>query len=165
MAEVVLVLDNIRSALNVGAIARTAEGLGVKRIFTLGLTPYPAISGDTRLPHVAERAERQIAKTALGAEKLLDWQPATGFKTLLPGLKKQGFKVVALEQDKRAKPINTWRADEHKIAFVVGHETKGVDKDLLDACDSIVYLPMSGKKESFNVASATAMALFYLNLK
>ena len=164
MKDIVLVLDNIRSALNVGAIMRTAAGLNVKDIYVLGRTPYLKISGDTRLPHVAERAERQILKTALGAEKFVDLKPADDAAALADMLKGQGYQLVAVENQPGAEPLPSHKSGA-KTALIFGHEIDGVQPTLIAASDKVLAIPTGEAKESFNVASAAAMAVYHFRFK
>jgi len=163
MREIVLLLDNIRSAHNVGAILRTAEGLGVKRVYALGLTPYPRQAGDTRLPHVSARASRAIAKTALGSERQVVCQPAERPHQLIKELKASGYTLIGLEQTPDSRPLTGYTAGgSRRLALIVGHEVKGLSSGLLAKCDVVLAIPMAGKKESFNVSAAAAMAVYHL---
>lgn len=98
MRSLVLVAHNLRSAHNVGSLLRTADGLGVGKTYLSGYSPYPLSDRDGRLPHLAQKTDRQIAKTALGAEKSAAWQHSPDIKEVISGLQKQGFVVAALEQ-------------------------------------------------------------------
>ncbi|MFA6105683.1 MAG: RNA methyltransferase [Patescibacteria group bacterium] len=142
----VLVLPNIRSAHNVGAMFRTADGAGVDKIFITGFTPCP--------PHP------KVDKVSLGAEK---WVPSEYSKTTMPllkKLKKQGFTVVALEQTKRSGSIYAWQP-KFPVALVVGNEVTGITPNILKYCDEAVHLPMRGKKKSLNVSIAAGVAIYH----
>lgn len=159
MKEIVLVAHNIRSTHNIGSIFRTAEGFGVSRIILSGYTPYPKTESDTRLPHIADKLHKQIHKTALGAEVLV---PFSHHEELnLQQLKKDGFRLVALEQSNKSTPLPSYKAPE-KIALIIGEEVNGIEQSTLDYCDDIIEIPMRGQKESFNVSVATGIALFAL---
>lgn len=162
MMNLVLVLDNIRSAHNVGSLLRTADGLGLKQIFACGLTPHPRQPNDPRLPHVIDGAQRKLAKTALGAELELEILYAPKTVELLQELKQRGYTVVGLEQIKDAVDIAHWNLTSQNLALVVGHETKGLSRGVVDALDEAVMIPMRGGKESFNVAVAGAIAMYSL---
>ncbi|MBI3633312.1 MAG: TrmH family RNA methyltransferase [Candidatus Vogelbacteria bacterium] len=149
--EVVLVLDNTRSTYNVGSIFRTADGAGVSNIFLVGVTPDP-------LDRFG-RERKDIAKVALGAEKTIRWEHADDIKKLIKKLKKDGFKIVALEQDKDAMDYKSFKPN-FPLALVLGEEVKGISEETLKLCDSIIEIPMAGKKESLNVSVATGIALF-----
>jgi tRNA G18 (ribose-2'-O)-methylase SpoU len=143
-------LDNVRSAWNVGSIFRTADGFGLKHLHLCGLTPTPEIEA--------------VRKTALGAEKAVAWTYHKNAVAAARELKAQGFRLFALEEDKRAVPIREAKQKTQNGAaiLVVGNEITGVDPDLLGLCDEIFHIPMRGRKKSFNVAVAFAIAAFTL---
>lgn len=166
--EITLLVHNIRSTHNVGAIFRTAEGFGVTKIILSGYTPYPdlAIVGlrDSRLPHIVDKLTAQIHKTALGAEtmvpfvyveNILEWLDTNAADKKLP--------VVALEQSERSVMLPEFKPPE-KLALLLGEEVHGIDNDLLARCDHIVEIPMFGQKESFNVSVACGVALYGLTV-
>jgi tRNA G18 (ribose-2'-O)-methylase SpoU len=160
MPEIVVVAHNIRSTHNVGAIFRSCEGFGVARLILSGYTPYPRLSGDTRLPHIADKLTQQIHKTALGAELLLPFshQEAPELSTL----RQQGYTIVGLEQDERSTLLPNY-APHEKIVLVLGEEVEGITSELRANCDELIEIPMKGQKESFNVSVATGIALYALN--
>ena len=166
----ILVLDNIRSTYNVGAILRTAEGFGVSRVILSGYTPR--VHDAKLLPHLREKLDHEIHKTALGAEDMLDVYSCDDIKRELSRLKKQGFQVVGLENN--IKNVSLFRLNDpklkdslsDKVVLVLGEEVKGIDYSLHDIIDLFVEIPMRGKKESFNVSVATGIAVYGLmNLK
>jgi 23S rRNA (guanosine2251-2'-O)-methyltransferase len=159
MKEIVLIAHNIRSTHNVGSIFRTAEGFGVKKIILSGYTPYPKLPNDNRLPHIADKLHHQIHKTALGAEGLVAFEYQE--EVDIAQLKSSGYQIVALEQADISIPLNAYKAPE-KMALIIGEEVNGVDENILKTCDSILEIPMKGKKESFNVSVATGIALYAL---
>ena len=161
MREIILVVHNIRSCHNVGSLLRTAEGLGVKTVVFTGYTPYPATENDPRMPHIARKIDAQIHKTALGAEHMVDWQHHDVIEPVIDKLRRGGYAVVALEQGARSVSLSTYQPPG-KVALIVGREVDGIESELLDLCDTIVEIPMAGKKESFNVSAAAAIALFKL---
>ncbi|MHB8652219.1 MAG: TrmH family RNA methyltransferase [Minisyncoccota bacterium] len=150
--EVVLVLCDIRSVHNVGAIFRTADAAGVARIFCVGYTPTPKDRFG--------RMRVDLQKTALGAEKSVAWESCSRATTVVRRLKKEGYLIIALEQDRRSVNYKDAALRNKKIALVVGNEKDGVSKNILDRCDKIVEIPMHGEKESLNVSVATGVALF-----
>jgi len=151
MNETAVLLHNVRSAHNVGSIFRTADAAGVSRVFLSGYTPVP----QDRFG----RAQKDIAKTALGAETYLPWEYAKQSALLLRRLKKEGWRIVAIEQDARAKDYRTFKP-RGKTLFVFGNEVLGVSPALLKVCDEILEIPMHGKKESLNVGVAAGVVLF-----
>lgn len=160
MVKLVLIAHNLRSAHNVGSLLRTAEGLGVNQVFLTGYTPYPFSPNDERLPHLALKTDKQISKTALGAEKLVDWQHVPDVNIALADLKKQGFTVAALEQAPGSIKLPDFKPPA-KLALIVGREVEGIEPEILAICDQTLEIPMLGRKESFNVAQAAAMALYH----
>ncbi|HEU5004624.1 MAG TPA: TrmH family RNA methyltransferase [Candidatus Saccharimonadales bacterium] len=161
MREIVLIVNDIRSTHNVGSLLRTADGLGVNKVYLTGYTPFPKIADDPRLPHLAARISKQINKTALGAEESVDWQHCEDINDVLADLYAEGFDVAALEQSNTSIKLNEYQPPE-KIALLIGSEVEGVDKNLLKKVKLHIEIPMFGKKESFNVANAAAIALYHL---
>jgi 23S rRNA (guanosine2251-2'-O)-methyltransferase len=161
MREIYVIAHDLRSTHNVGSLFRTAEGLGAKEIYLTGYTPYPSQDSDARLPHVSAKLTNQIEKTALGATKHIVWQHFDSIDVILNELKQKGIEIVALEQSPRAISLHTFKAP-NKLALVLGTEVTGLPKDVLDKIKLHVCIPMQGKKESFNVVQAAAMALYEL---
>ena len=147
----ILILPNIRSAINVGAIFRTADAVGIDKIYLVGCTPRPTDQFG--------RIQKDIAKSALGAETWIKWEYKEKLLPLIKSLKKQGYEIVALEQDKNSIDYRKYKKST-RIALVLGEEVNGLDKKVLKNCDKIVEIPMHGKKESLNVSVATGVALF-----
>jgi 23S rRNA (guanosine2251-2'-O)-methyltransferase len=162
MPQLILIAHNLRSTHNVGSLLRTAEGLGVARVYLTGYTPYPLSENDQRLPHLAQKLDRQIHKTALGAEKLVVWQHKEDILTLLHELKKSGITVAALEQAAGSMDLASYQPPS-QLALVVGREAEGLEPEILDQCEAIIEIPMRGQKESFNVVQAAAIALYHLS--
>jgi tRNA G18 (ribose-2'-O)-methylase SpoU len=161
MREIIVIAHNIRSTHNVGAIFRTSEGFGVKKIILSGYSPYPSIPDDTRLPHIRDKLTQQIHKTALDAEKIVPftYQEVPDFKSL----RDSGYIVVGLEQDARSVLLPEYTVPD-KIALLLGEEVEGITRDMLAECDQLIEIPMVGKKESFNVSVAAGIALYALSL-
>lgn len=153
-------MHNVRSCHNVGSLLRTAEGLGVANVFLTGYTPYPRTEGDTRLPHISAKLHTQISKTALGAEATQPWQHFETVEEALRQLRKDGYVIAAVEQAKSATLLPGF-APPDKVALLVGREVEGVEPDVLALMDRVLEIPMFGKKESFNVAQAAAMAMYH----
>ena len=146
-----VLLDNVRSAWNAGSILRSADGFGFSHAYICGITPTP--------DHEA------VAKTSLGAEDSVPWSYHKDAVKLVNGLRVEGWKVYALEEDARAIELAHKRnmTDESVgEVLIVGNEVTGVDPELLDLCDQIFYIPMRGEKKSFNVAIAFGMAAYAL---
>lgn len=151
MNEVTVLLHNIRSAHNVGSIFRTADAAGVSKVYLSGYSPRP-------LDRFG-RSQKEIAKTALGAEKFLVWEYAKTPEMLLRKLRVDGFRIIGVEQDKRSRDYRSLRP-RGKTLFVFGNEVRGLSPALRDACDELVEIPMRGRKESLNVAVAAGIVLF-----
>ncbi len=148
-----LFLDNIRSTHNVGSIFRTAETIGISKVYCVGTTPMP-------LDRFG-RKRKDIAKVSLGAEEMIESEHIENGITLIKKLKKEGFKIIALEQDAKAVDYKKIRA-KGKTLIILGNEIGGVSKKLLKMADTIIEIPLKGKKESLNVSVATGIALFRL---
>ena len=161
MTEIIVIAHNIRSTHNVGAIFRTAEGFGVKKIILSGYTPYPTLPIDTRLPHISEKLTAQIHKTALGAETMVPFEYQETLN--LAVLKDQDYRIVGLEQDDRSISLAKYVAPA-KIALLLGEEVEGIAASLLELCEDIIEIPMKGRKESYNVSVAAGIALYALTI-
>ena len=160
MRSIILIAHNMRSTHNVGSLLRTAEGLGVSEVILSGYTPYPQMADDDRLPHLAAKIDRQIAKTALGAETTQKWSRHEDIFPVLRTLTSDGYRIAALEQSADSTPLPDL-APPDKLAILLGREVEGVEPEVLRACDMVIEIPMFGSKESFNVVQAAAMALYH----
>lgn len=150
---VCLILDNIRSTHNVGAIFRTADAAGVKKIYLTGYTPAPLDRFGRPVP--------EIEKTALGAEKTIAWEQVENIDDLISRLKKENFKIIAVEQAENSVDYKTVKiGDDDKVAFIFGNEVDGLSPETLSQCDIIAEIPMRGAKESLNVSVSAGVALF-----
>jgi tRNA G18 (ribose-2'-O)-methylase SpoU len=158
--KIVLIVHDIRSCHNVGSLLRTAEGIGVEHVYLTGYTPYPATPQDSRLPHLRDKLAKQIHKTALGAEDSVPWSHQEQVETAIQNLKAEGYQIIALEQTPDSVLLPLFRPHTD-IALLIGREVEGIDTELLALCDTVVEIPMAGRKESFNVVQATAMALYH----
>jgi 23S rRNA (guanosine2251-2'-O)-methyltransferase len=153
MPTIAVMLHNVRSAHNVGSIFRTAEAAGVSHVYLSGYTPQPIDRFG--------RPQKDISKTALGAEGMLPWTYAKSPAQLIARLKKDGWRVVAVEQGAHASDYRTYQLGG-PTAFLFGNEVRGVSPSLLARCDAAVEIPMYGKKESLNVSVAAGVVLFQL---
>jgi tRNA G18 (ribose-2'-O)-methylase SpoU len=146
-----VLLDNIRSGLNVGSIFRSADGFGFRHVYLCGITPTPE--------------NEAVTKTSLGAEDSVPWSYHKDAVKLVSGLKKEGWRILALEDDERSVEVaqaSDVMANKHTL-LIAGSEVTGVDPELLDLCDQIFYIPMYGEKKSFNVAVAFGIAAYAMN--
>jgi tRNA G18 (ribose-2'-O)-methylase SpoU len=146
----VLILPDIRSAHNVGAMFRTADGAGVDKIYLCGYTARP--------PHT------QLDKVSLGAEKIVPWEYCKQTWRLLGDLREKGYNIIALEKTKTSVNIFDWKP-KFPLALVVGNEKTGVTKSLLKYCGTTVELPMRGRKKSLNVSVAAGIAMYVIKEK
>ncbi len=161
MRDIIVIAHNIRSTHNVGAILRTCDGLGITRVLLSGYTPYPGREADKRLPHLADKITRDIHKTALGAETSVDTDLVDNLAGTISQLKRDGYRLVGLEQNDRSISLPDFRPGE-KIALLLGEERYGLTPELIDLCDDLTEIPMFGDKESFNVSVAAGIALYHL---
>ncbi len=151
-----LILHNIRSAYNVGAVFRTADAVGISKIYLTGYTPAPLDKFGL--------VRKDIAKTALGAENSIAWEYQKNISTLISNLKKDNVQIVALEQSKKSVDYRKIKI-KIKTALILGNEVRGISKQIQDKCDITVEIPMNGKKESLNVSVAGGIAMFELFCK
>ncbi len=156
-----IIAHDLRSTHNVGALFRTADCFGVAHLYCSGYTPYPALSNDTRLPHIRDKLARQIDKTALGATKTVSWSYEPDITELLQTLTRDGYVLVGLEQTSHSLDISAWTPPD-KIVLLLGREVEGVDERLLHHCQSVIEIPQFGAKESLNVVQAAAIALYHI---
>jgi 23S rRNA (guanosine2251-2'-O)-methyltransferase len=147
-----VLLDNIRSAWNVGSIFRTAEGAGVAHVYLCGITPTPQ--------------NDKVAKTALGAEGRVSWSYHTDGLAQVENLRQSGRLVWCLEGGPAARPLAAAPPlpDGTTLVWVFGSEVGGVDPELMAACHACWYIPLAGYKESLNIAVACGIALFAFHL-
>ena len=143
----VVVCDNIRSLLNVGAIFRVADGVGVEKIFLCGITGYPPQGG--------------IAKTALGAEEYVPWEYCKDAGVVVKSLKDSGYQILALEQSIGAVDYEKF-VPRGPVCLVLGSEIEGVSDKVMSRCDAAIEIGMRGVKNSLNVAVAFGVAAFAL---
>ncbi len=148
--NLVVLVDNVRSAWNVGSILRSADGFGFSHAYLCGITPTPE--------------QEAVQKTSLGAEDFVTWSHHKDAVKLVKGLRLEGWKIVGLEEDKRAVSLKKFSEsmNQQPTVLVIGNEVTGVDPGLLKLCDDILFIPMHGQKRSFNVAVAFGVAAFAL---
>jgi len=148
-----VLVDNIRSANNIGSIFRTADGVGLSHLYLCGVTPTP--------PHPA------IAKTALGAENHVRWSYVSNGIDLLSEKRHSGYFILALEGGADSSPIIDLdlQPSQEKVILVIGNEISGVDPAILRLCDQRLWIPMCGVKESLNVSIAFAIAVYIITYR
>jgi tRNA G18 (ribose-2'-O)-methylase SpoU len=147
-----VLLEDIRSLWNVGSIFRTADAIGISKLYLCGITGYPP--------------RREISKTALGAEQDIPWTYFCEPLAAVNMLKKSGITIIGLERNNQS--INLVKLLKEKkvkkpFCLAVGNEVAGLSPELMQSCDYLCDLPMKGKKESLNVASAFAVAAYFID--
>jgi 23S rRNA (guanosine2251-2'-O)-methyltransferase len=144
---VIAVLENIRSAYNVGSVFRTADAFLLEAIYITGYTCIP--------PH------KEIKKTALGAEETVDWKHFASATEAITALKENGYKVYAVEQAINSISLEKLALNNtEKIAFIFGNEVSGVEQSTIEQCDGCVEIPQLGMKHSLNIATAAGVVLW-----
>lgn len=161
MREIVVIAHNLRSSHNVGSLLRTADGLGINKVYLTGYTPYPKQAHDDRLPHIITKIHKQIYKTALGAESSVNHEHVPDIAVVLSKLADIGYTIVGLEQSPDSVTLAKFKPTK-KVALILGREVEGIEPEVLKKCDINVEIPMHGAKESFNVAVAAAIAMYHI---
>ncbi len=145
----VVVLDNVRSCNNVGSIFRTSDALLVDKIYLCGITATPP--------------DKEIHKTALGAENTVDWEYVSTTEEAVDRLKQIGYLIFAIEQVEGSIPLNDFLPSAlEKMALIFGNEVKGVQQEVVDLCDMTIEIPQFGTKHSFNIAVSAGIVLWDL---
>lgn len=144
---VIVVLENIRSAYNVGSVFRTSDAFLLQSIYLTGYTAQP--------PH------KEIKKTALGAEESVDWQYFKNAEEAIQHLKSIGYQVYAVEQVQNSISLeNISFTQDEKIAVILGNEVSGVEQETILLCDGCIEIPQLGMKHSLNIATAAGVVLW-----
>lgn len=149
--ENILIINDIRSVTNVGAMFRTADAAGINEIYLTGFSPTPL----DRFGKI----RKDMAKSALGAENFITWEYKKNILPLINKLKEEKYLIIGIEQDKKSINYKKVKITEKNV-FIVGAEVTGIPKNILQKCDVIAEIPMKGKKESLNVSVACGIALF-----
>jgi len=149
---VVVVLDNVRSLLNVGSVFRTADAFLVEALYLCGITGTPP--------------NKEIQKTALGSTDTVDWKYFKTTEEAVKELKQSGYAVYAIEQAENAIMLDHFSPEKNKkIAVVFGHEVKGVEQQVIDLCDGVIEIPQVGTKHSLNIAVSAGIVIWDVFLK
>ncbi len=144
---VIVVLDNIRSCNNIGSVFRTSDALLIEKIYLCGITATPP--------------NNEIRKTALDAEKSVDWEYFENTEDVVEKLQKEGCKVYAIEQVENSISLPDYKpASDEKPALVFGNEVKGVKQTVVDLCDGSIEIPQFGTKHSFNISVSAGIVLW-----
>ena len=144
---IVVILDNIRSCNNIGSVFRTSDALLIEKIYLCGITATPP--------------NKDIHKTALDAEKSVDWEYFENTEDTVSKLKNEGYKVYAIEQVENSILLPDFKpAENEKIAIIFGNEVKGVKQTVVDICDGSIEIPQFGTKHSFNISVSAGIVLW-----
>ena len=147
--SIVIILDSIRSLNNVGAMFRTSDAFGVEKVFLCGITATPP--------------NKEIHKTALGAELSVEWQYFEKCSDVVDLLRNDGYEILAVEQVEGSVMLNDFKVDSSKkYAIILGNEVNGVQQEIVDMCDGYLEIPQVGTKHSLNVSVAGGVVLWHL---
>jgi tRNA G18 (ribose-2'-O)-methylase SpoU len=151
-APIVIVLDNVRSAHNVGSVFRTSDAFLIEKIILCGICPIPP--------------KNEIRKTALGATESVEWIYTENSIDSIKTLKDAGYKIASVEQADNSTHLNDFSLDKNqKIALVFGNEVNGVNDEIVQMSDSVIEIPQHGTKHSFNVSVSVGIVLWDLSRK
>jgi len=144
--KVIVLVHNVRSLYNVGAIFRTADAAAVEKIYLCGYTGTPP--------------RKEIDKTALGSTESVPWEYVADIKEVIKKLKTDGYQIAALEITTNSKRVSDLTAADFPLAFIIGNEITGVDNDVLELCNFSLEIPQFGIKQSINVAVAFGIGIY-----
>tara|TARA_B110000444_G_scaffold217756_1_gene216927 strand:+ start:242 stop:769 length:528 start_codon:yes stop_codon:yes gene_type:complete len=143
---VTIILDNVRSALNVGSVFRTSDAFLIETIILCGITATPP--------------NREIRKAALGASESVNWKYIKKTTDAVKQLIRDGYYVVSLEQTEKSTLLNKFKLPKKPIAIIMGNEVNGVEQKVIDLCNEVIEIPQFGTKHSLNIAVTTAIVLW-----
>ena len=145
---ITIVLDNVRSALNVGSIFRTADAFLIENIILCGITTIPP--------------NKEIRKVALGATDSVNWQFEKNTFDAITKLKKNGCYIMGIEQADQSSKLNDFTLPQKPLAIIMGNEVNGVSQDVINICDEVMEIPQFGTKHSLNISVSTGIVLWEL---
>ena len=146
-SPIIIILDNIRSAHNVGSIFRTCDAFLINEIILCGITATPP--------------NNEIRKTALGSTESVDWRYFDNIEEAVLSLKKEGFQIISIEQADKSLKLEKFRPKKNeKYAFIFGNEIKGIDQKIIDISDNIIEIPQFGTKHSLNVSVSAGIVIW-----
>ena len=146
-SPIIIILDNIRSAHNVGSIFRTCDAFLINEIILCGITATPP--------------NNEIRKTALGSTESVDWRYFDNIEEVILNLKKEGFQIISIEQADKSLKLEKFRPKKNeKYAFIFGNEIKGIDQKIIDISDNIIEIPQFGTKHSLNVSVSAGIVIW-----
>lgn len=145
---ITIILDNIRSGINVGSIFRTADAFLIEKIILCGITSVP--------PH------KEIRKSALGASNSVDWEFKENSLLAIKELKRKNYHIIAIEQADKSCKLNNYNLPNKAIAIIMGNEIDGVSQDIIDISDEVIEIPQFGTKHSLNVSISAGIVIWEL---
>ncbi len=146
---VVILLDNVRSQNNVGSVFRTSDAFRVEKIYLCGITSTPE--------------NREVHKTALGAEDAVDWEYVQDTLDVVQRLRNEGYRIYSIEQAENTTSLENFHINpEQKYALIFGNEVKGVQQEVIDASDHCIEIPQFGTKHSFNISVTAGIVLWQI---
>ncbi len=149
---IIIILDNVRSLNNIGSIFRTSDAFLIEKIYLCGITATP--------PH------KDIHKTALGSTDTVAWEYIENTTDLIKTLKLKDVKICAIEQAENATMLSDFKPEQNSTyALVFGNEVKGVNQDVVNACDAVIEIPQFGTKHSLNIAISCGVVIWDMHCK
>jgi tRNA G18 (ribose-2'-O)-methylase SpoU len=146
-APLIVILDNVRSSNNVGSIFRTSDALLIEKIYLCGITAQPP--------------NKEIRKTALGAENSVNWEYSKTTEEAVTSLKEEGYTIIGIEQVENSISLPDYTTKNgEKVALIFGNEVKGVDQKIINICDKYIEIPQYGTKHSFNISVSAGIVLW-----
>jgi len=144
---VIVILDNIRSAHNVGSVFRTCDAFLIDKIILCGITAIPP--------------NKEIRKTALGSSESVDWRYYKNTEEVIMKLKKEEYQIIAVEQANKSIKLESFKPEnEKKYAIIFGNEIKGISQKIIDYSDSVIEIPQFGTKHSLNVSVSAGIVIW-----
>ena len=148
---IVVILDNVRSALNVGSAFRTSDAFRLEKIYLCGITAKPP--------------NKEIRKSALGATESVEWEKVENTESVINKLKSEGYHICAIEQTENSTMLNDFIPPEKPIAVVFGNEVNGVQQSVVDLCNQCIEIPQIGTKHSLNISVSVGIVIWDLYKK
>ncbi len=146
--SITIILDNVRSALNVGSIFRTSDAFLIEKIILCGITTTPP--------------NKDIRKSALGATDSVNWEFEKNTIDAISKLKENGYQIIAIEQANKSTNLNEFNITKKSIAIVLGNEVNGVDENVINICDDVIEIPQFGTKHSLNISVTAGIVIWQL---
>ena len=150
-SPIVVVLDNVRSALNVGSVFRTSDAFRIEKIYLCGITATPP--------------NKEIRKSALGATESVKWEKVEDTESVIKKIKSEGYHICAIEQTENSTMLDNFVPPEKPIAVVFGHEVNGVQQSVVDLCNQSIEIPQIGTKHSLNISVSIGIVIWDLYKK